>query len=304
MVSPAEKSNVVTIKPTVGLVSRDGIIPISHRQDTAGPIARTVTDAAHILSAISGRDPHDRLTDNMPFKDVPDYASACSTTSLCGLRIGVPRNAFEEILESQGELASGLSILPAVMETFDAALRRLGMAGATVVENANFSGLDEYLASDPSLREVVVLTDFQNDIKRYLGELKINPNNLVDLRGLVDFTKSTPGEAFPQVGLEVFEKALGTKGPTDPAYEEALALGNQFSGDGGILGALERWNLDALVVPTTPWVSVRAAAIGGLPIVGVPLGFYPQDTKTVTQEGGKLVEVGPNVPYVFRFSVV
>lgn len=170
MVSPAEKSNVVTIKPTVGLVSRDGIIPISHRQDTAGPIARTVTDAAHILSAISGRDPHDRLTDNIPFEDVPNYASACSTTSLSGFRIGVPRNAFEEVPKLQGELASALSALPAVTEAFDAALRRLELAGATILENANFSGIEKYLASDPSLREIAILTDFRIEIERYLGD--------------------------------------------------------------------------------------------------------------------------------------
>lgn len=109
---------------------------------------------------------------------------------------------------------------------------------------------------------------------------------------------SAPGEEFPEVGVDVFEKAAGTEGTADPQYQEALNLGNKFAGGGGNLGTLEKWDLDALAVPTTPWTTLRAAAIRGLPIVSVPLGFYPEETLTTTQEDGKLVYIAPNVPYV------
>ena len=130
ILSPSDVNNLVGIKPTVGLTSRDLIIPISQRQDTCGPMARTVKDAAYVLAAIAGKSPYDNYTDAIPFDTIPDYVAACQFNALSGKRIGVPRNLI------------GNTTATPIITAFDAALNVLRAAGATIVEHTNFTGYE------------------------------------------------------------------------------------------------------------------------------------------------------------------
>jgi amidase len=282
---PAEKNNLVAIKPTVGLVSRDGCIPISRRQDTIGPIARTVKDAAQILSVIVGSDPHDKFTDQIPFKETPDYASELSP-SLVGTRIGIPRNAFE--------------VHDAVLHAFEQALKLLESNGATIVDGANFSGVKEYKNLDSWLKDVVLFTDFKSSLNEYLSNLVENPNHIHNLADLIEYTKSASEEQFPRFDVEEFETAEGTKTSDDPVYQDALAKESYFGGEGSILGALDKSDLDALILPTAAKVPLRFAAIKGLPMITVPLGAYPEGTDIQRNRKDNFIDVGPNVPSVAR----
>ncbi|KAI0868904.1 glutamyl-tRNA amidotransferase subunit A [Hypoxylon argillaceum] len=283
LVCPAEKNNVVAIKPTVGLVSRDGVIPLSLRQDTLGPMTRTVKDAAYLLSTIAGPDAHDKFTDKIPSGSIPDYTSSCTTTSLAGLRVGIPRNAFQ--------------VSSVVEDTFTMSLKRLQEAGATVIDNTDYVDLDGYINLDPWLQDVVIMTDFKESLNRYLQDLVENPNNIENLEQLITYTKSSPGEEFPKFDTAEFETAQTTNGTSDPSYIKALALEAHHFGEGGILGALEKWNLDALLVPTCAKLALRLAAIGGLPIVSLPLGFYPDGTDIKWNARKNMINIGPNIPF-------
>jgi Asp-tRNA(Asn)/Glu-tRNA(Gln) amidotransferase A subunit family amidase len=136
ILSPSENNNIVGIKPTVGLTSRYMVIPISQRQDTIGPMARTVKDAAMILQAIAGPDKNDNYTLASPFgSHPPNYVAACKLSGLKGKRIGIPRNVINTLDASSEPIVSA----------FEAAVSVISQAGATIVDDANFTGYDEYL---------------------------------------------------------------------------------------------------------------------------------------------------------------
>ncbi|KAK6000665.1 hypothetical protein QM012_003390 [Aureobasidium pullulans] len=151
IVCPAQRSSVVGVAPTTGLVARDGIIPLSSRQDTVGPLARTVKDAAHLLTAISGQSIYDDATDNIPFDSVPNYAEACEGSRLDGLRLGVPRDALK-LVDS------------VVMNAFERALDILRSSGAVIVDNIRFAGADEWNAWTGSSRRACVQAEFKQSI--------------------------------------------------------------------------------------------------------------------------------------------
>lgn len=245
-------------------------------------MARTVKDAAHILSIIAGKDEHDPYTEKIPFEEIPDYSTACSMQLLHGKRIGVPRNVIDT--------------LPSAVETFDKTLQLLGELGATIVDNANFTGQDEYNAPDDWLKAVVMSTDFKISLNNYLKGLTHNPQNITDLTELIKYTKSDPREEFGRFDVAVFEDADGTIGVDDPTYQEGLEKELYLSGEGGILGALERDNLDAIVVPSLPETAVTFAAIRGLPAITVPLGLYPENTKVKRNREGNTIDIGPGLP--------
>ena len=183
---PAEKSNVVGIKPTLGLTSRDMVIPISLRQDTVGIHARTVKDAAYLLSAISGIDQKDNSTLAQPFPQIPNYSHACKTSALMDARLGVPRNGIAAFLDSH----SGPT-----MDAFEEALRFMKGAGGRLIDNANFRSFD--LDAIHRHRNMILTSDFAADLQGYLSELETNPNQIHDLSDLVQFTKKHPLEQWP-----------------------------------------------------------------------------------------------------------
>ncbi|KAL8930573.1 MAG: hypothetical protein Q9208_000443 [Pyrenodesmia sp. 3 TL-2023] len=289
IVNPAEKSNVVGIKPTLGLTSRDMVIPISLRQDTVGPIGRTVKDAAYMLTAISGRDRFDNWTSTQPYEVTPDYAKSCTPWGLKGARVGIPRNGIDFHLDDSSK---------PVMAVFEAAIQTVRDAGARVIEEANFSSYDAPAFARNS--SIVLDTDFVAGLSDYLSKLLSNPNNVRSLSDIARFTKSDPLEQYPDRDIYVWDRQLGrniTNASPESwaAYQANLFMGGEL----GVVGALDRHKLDALIMPT--FAAFHLPAIAGLPIVSVPLGFYPAQTALRMNLKKTLVSVAPNIPFGIAF---
>ncbi len=267
IVCPSSANSIVGIKPTLGLVSRSGIIPIAHSQDTAGPMARTVTDAAVLLGAITGVDPRDDATRQGRGKAAGDYTKFLDPDGLRGARIGVARN-------------NGFGTSPetdAIMEDAIAALKR---AGAVIVDPADIPNIDKYGDSEFE----VLLYEFKADLNKYLAERGGPMRSLGDL---IAFNEENAGKEMPYFGQEIFEMAQ-EKGPlTDPTYRKALANNHKLSREQGIDAVMEKHNLDALIAPTgsPAWPtdlingdhflfgSSSPAAVAGYPNITVPAGY-------------------------------
>lgn len=265
IICPSSTNGVVGIKPTLGMISRSGIAPIAHSQDTAGPIARTVAGAAALLSAMAGPDPADPATAGAPER--PDYGEALATERLDGLRIGLGRGfmGFDDRVD-------------ALVERAAADLRALG---AEVVE-LDFppEGLVE--AMDTASFEVL-LTEFKADLDTYLSGRGGPVSSLAEL---VAWNREHAQEVMPWFGQELLERAI-ERGPlSDPAYLEALETMRRLSRDEGIDAALRGRELDAILAPSNApaWVidpingdhyrggSSSPAAIAGYPNLTVPAG--------------------------------
>jgi amidase len=237
---PSMVNNIVGIKPTVGLTSRDLVVPISSHQDTVGPMARTVKDAAYILAAIAGKSPYDNYTDAIPFATIPDYVAACNLSALRGKRLGVPRNIIDTPQDTNAA---------AIILAFNAALGILHEAGAVIVEETNFTGHDSFNHS--SLRSVVLQADFVSDLPNYLAQLSENPNDLRTVEDVRTFIRSTTMEEWPRrdTGLWDAGLALGHDN-TAPEFWCNYTRNTYYGGHLGVTGALRNHSLDALVVPT------------------------------------------------------
>lgn len=292
IISPSEMNNIVGIKPTVGLTSRYMVVPISERQDTVGPMARTVKDAAKILQVIAGKDPNDNYTLASPFetsRDLPDYVAACNVSGLAGRRIGIPRNVID---------AGASNSSSPVMEAFESAISIIATAGATIVEDTNFTAFDVYTKSN--VPDSVLYADFISDIAKYLAGLKTNPNDLHDLADIRRFTQNFPSEDYPDRDTGIWDSALAANiTNTSPAFWPLYQQNLYFGGEGGVLGALERHNLDAVILPTSFAASIPALV--GSPVVTVPLGAYPADTPVKYNGRGDLVQVAPRIPFGISF---
>ena len=295
ILSPSQLNNIVGIKPTVGLTSRSLVIPISEHQDTVGPMARTVKDAAYILQAIAGPDPYDNYTSAIPwatndtYYTVPDYVAACTFDALIGKRIGVPRNA----------IGTRTASTAAIFDAFEAALVTLRSAGATIVENTNYTAFASYLNS--TAEDTVLSGDFSPNLAAYLAQLTHNPNNVHSLADVTNFTQSFPAEEYPSRDTSIFDAALALNFTnTSPefyaAYQQDLYLG----GPGGLLGALSTYKLDAVVLPSRSASGI--SAIIGAPVITVPLGALPPNTTVRTNARGNLNATAPNVPFGISFA--
>ncbi|HKV65732.1 MAG TPA: amidase [Rhodanobacteraceae bacterium] len=266
IICPSAANGVVGIKPTVGLVSRAGIIPISSTQDTAGPIARDVRDAAIVLSAIAGSDPRDPATVDAD-KHATDYTKFLDPNALKGKRIGVVR-----------ELAGSD---PQVKALFDRAISVLRAQGATVVDNVKIPHVHDYGHAEST----VLLYEFKHGVDAYLATRKgLKVHSLADL---IAFDKAHAAEEMPWFGQELFDEAEA-KGPlTDKAYRDALAKLKKLAGPGGIDAAMSADHLDALFAPAQDpaWridlvngdpdssSAYGPAAVAGYPSITVPAGF-------------------------------
>ncbi|MCJ1282130.1 hypothetical protein MMC26_001453 [Xylographa opegraphella] len=280
---PAEASNIVGIKPTVGLVARDGVIPISEIQDTIGPMARTVKDAAAILGIIAGKSDFDSRTQQIPFDKIPDYGALCRDTNLSGIRIGVPKEGIHDVLLS-------------VMNRFDYGIHELEKAGAEILENVDFACLKEWADWDEDERFSILSADFKKAIDEYLEALDVNPKKFQTLEDLVAWTEKQPEEEYPSRGIERWHGALRA---ADLPPEELLRRREKSlrcSKEDGILGALESNKLDALIYPGTGKCHITFAARAGYPVITVPLGHYPSHKEEVKNKRGSLIETAPGVP--------
>ncbi|HEU4381862.1 MAG TPA: amidase [Anaeromyxobacteraceae bacterium] len=268
IVCPSSANGLVGVKPTVGLVSRSGIVPISASQDTAGPMARTVADAAALLSAMAGVDPADPATAAARGRAPADYAASLDADALRGARIGVARKKLFGSSEGVDRL----------MEEAIAEMRR---RGAVVVDPADIPHLGEY---DEAELEVL-LHELKDGLARYLGEWA--PGAPVrTLADVIEFNRRHREREMPYFGQDLFEKAAGKGTLADRAYRRALARSRRLAGPEGLVAVMDRHRLDAVVAPTggPAWVtdlvngdhfvvgSSTPAAVAGTPAVTVPAG--------------------------------
>jgi amidase len=264
IIGPADVNNVVGIKPTVGLTSRYLVIPISEHQDTVGSIARTVKDAAYLLSAIAGFDAHDNYTTANPSGNKTiNYALACNGTSLKGKRFGVPLSALNQLAPN----ASDPLVAP-VLKAFASAVATIKAAGATIV-NTNMT------VNDGVNEEIVLDADFPVNLKTYLDALTYNPQNIQNVVDLRDFTERDPREDWSPTSRDVavFNESIDLGyNNTDPRFWDAYSADLQLGGPDGVLGALARDKLDAVLLPSQ--FSYSFAAIVGTPVVSVPMVSY------------------------------
>jgi amidase len=266
--SPSSANGIVGIKPTVGLVSRTGIIPISHSQDTAGPMCRTVRDAAILLGVLAGADPADKATGDEGRKAVADYTSSLDAKGLKGARIGVARNYF--------------GFDDAVEAVMSRALDVLKREGATLVDPAEIPNMDK--VGEPEL--TVLLYELKAGLKAYLARLGAKAP-VGSLKDVIDFNEHNRKREMPYFGQDLFLKAEA-KGPLSSyEYQEALAKCRRLARTEGIDAVMDKSRLDALVAPAlgpaclTDLVvgdrwrgeSTTAAAVAGYPSLTVPAGF-------------------------------
>lgn len=268
IVSPASCCGIVGIKPTVGLVSRSGIVPISHTQDTAGPMARTVADAAALLTVLAGIDETDRATAAAKGKIQSDYTRFLDAHGLRGARIGVVRKA------------AGFS--DAVDKLLQEALAAMQNAGAEIVDPADVPTFGKFTDAEME----VLLYEFKSDLNEYLGSLS-PAAGMHSLKELIEFNEKHWREEMPYFGQDIFIQAEA-KGPlTSPDYKKSLGLCRNLSRAEGIDAVMDKMKLDALIAPTsgpacltdlldgdrTPGNSTSLAAVAGYPHVTVPMGY-------------------------------
>lgn len=268
IVCPSSANGLVGIKPTVGVVSRQGIVPISHTQDTAGPMARTVADAAILLGTLAGIDPDDTATQAGQGRAEADYSRYLDVKGLGGARIGVARKFF--------------GIGEAVDKLMEEALAAMKGQGAILVDPADIPTLGKFGDSEFD----VLLYELKADLNKYLDGL--GPNAPVHtLAEIIAFNEKNRDREMPYFGQDIFLKAEA-KGPlTEKAYLDALANNQKLSRADGIDAVMDKFRLDAIVAPTggPAWItdlidgdhdsggSSSPAAVAGYPNINVPAGF-------------------------------
>ena len=253
IVCPASTNGVVGIKPTLGLIPATGIIPIAHSQDTAGPLARTVTDAAILLGALTGA----------------DYTKSLDTNALRGARIGVARDTFFGFSEAADRV-------------IEAAIAEMKRRGAEVVDPADIPTAGKFDDSE----SLVLSYEFKNDLNLYLGALgpKASMHSLADV---IAFNDSHREREMPYFGQDLMIKAQ-SRGPlSSQEYLDALEKDHKLSRTEGIDAVMGKYHLDALVAPTggpawctdlidgdhDPGGSSTPAAVAGYPNINVPAGY-------------------------------
>jgi amidase len=266
---PAGANGVVGLKPTVGSVSRAGVIPIAHSQDTVGPFGRSVADVALVFGAITGSDPRDGATETAQTQS--DYSAFLDVDALKGARIGVAREIFFGYSDKSDAVAL-------------AAIEVMRQAGAEIIDPANIATAKAMKASESEL--TVLLYEFKADLDAYLAGVEPEAE-IHSLAELIEFNKSHREEEMPFFGQELLELAVA-KGPlTDPEYLQALAENQRLARQEGIDAVMEEHRLDALVMPTgSPAWRIdlidgdpdlggcsQPAALAGYPAISVPAGY-------------------------------
>jgi len=267
VVCPASLNGIVGIKPTLGLISRAGIVPIAHSQDTAGPMARTVRDAAVLLSALAGSDPRDPATAEASGKISPDYTRFLDPGGLRGARIGVARKYF--------------GFNDAVDRLINNALDEIKRQGATVTDPADLPSHGKF----DDTEFTVLLYETKTDLNAYLaGRGPGAP--MKSLEEIIAFNDRNPDKEMPYFGQDVFLKAQAKDPLTAKEYVEALEANRRLSRKEGIDAVMDQYHLDALVAPTQgpAWLTdlingdhaaggcSNAAAVAGYPHITVPAG--------------------------------
>jgi amidase len=268
VVSPSSVNGIVGIKPTVGLISRSGMIPISRSQDTAGPMCRTVRDAAILLGVLAATDPADKVTTDGERKAVADYTKTLDPSGLKGTRVGVARNyfGFDDTVDV---------IMARALDVFN-------HEGATLVDPAEIPNMDKIGESE----QTVQLYEFKAGLAAYFARLG-EKAPVRSLKDVIDFNERHRALEMPYFGQDLFQKAE-TKGSLQSyEYQEALAKCRRLARTEGIDAVMDKYRLDALAAPTlgpaclTDLVvgdrwrgeASTAAAVAGYPSITVPAGF-------------------------------
>ena len=276
VVCPSSANGLVGLKPTVGLVSRSGIIPISHSQDTAGPMARTVRDVAILLGAMAGADAEDSATAEIQNKDdaqniFPDYTKFLDPAGLKGARLGVVRKYF--------------GFNEAVDQLMDMLLGEMKHAGSEIIDPADISTIGKFDDSEMT----VLLHELKADLAAYLARRNGTSTGapIKSLKDVIDFNEQNRGREMPFFGQDLFIKAE-QKGPlSSQEYLDALEMNHRLSRAEGIDFVMDKYKLDALVAPTggPAWLtdlingdhsaggSSSAAAVAGYPNINVTAGY-------------------------------
>jgi len=267
VVCPSSINGIVGIKPTVGLVGRSGIIPISHTQDTAGPMARSVRDAAILLGAMAGVDPSDPATAGAGDRGHVDYTGFLATDGLKGARIGIGRQF--------------LGFHKGVDACMEEAIGALRGAGAVIVDPADIETRNEF--GDAEFE--VLLYEFKDGLNRYFQSLGPSAG-IRSLSALIDFNSRNADREMPYFGQEILEMAEAKGDLKSREYLEALETCRTLSRDKGIDAVMDKLNLDAIIAPSNgpAWMtdhvngdhygggSSSPAAVSGYPNVTVPAG--------------------------------
>ncbi len=250
IICPALTNGVVGIKPTLGLISRSGIIPIAHTQDTAGPMARTVADAAILLGAMVGRDKQDAITSVAAGRAAKDYTKFLDPDGLKGARLG---------------LAMQFTTQPELKTYYQPFIDALRAAGATLID-VTFTPDYNKIATQ---RTDVLLYEFKADLNKYLAARGSKYKTLEDL---IKFNEENKAKELPLFGQELFIQSQAKGDLNDKAYLDALAAIRKASRDDGIDAVMAKDNLDAIVAPTSG-ATWSIAAVAGYPYITVPLGI-------------------------------
>jgi amidase len=264
IICPASMNGLVGLKPTVGLVSRTGIIPISISQDTAGPMGRTVTDVAIMLNVMAAADPADPAGGASKDRRSIDYTASLRATALAGKRFGVLRQA--------------MGYHPGVDDLMTQAIDAMRAQGAEVIDIQ----VPTYNAwNDHEM--TVLLYEFKDGLNRYLQRAGAR---VASLEALIAWNREHADEVMPHFGQELLELAQSTGPLTDAAYFQARDEAKRLAGQDGLLAALETNRLDAVIAPSTSpaWktdpilgdhfvgAGYAMAAVAGTPSVTVPMG--------------------------------
>ncbi|MCY7296288.1 amidase [Alteromonas sp. a30] len=262
---PSAINGIVGIKPTVGSVSRTGIIPISSNHDTAGPMARSVTDAVYLLQAILGKDKEDRLGFESPYTE-NNLINHLKTDGLKGKRIGIVSNY--------------LNPNPKVNEIFYQAVDTMKKAGAVIVDSTPIKTKGDWGQQQYN----TLLWDFKDELADYLATTKSSAKTLADV---MEFNLKHSLSEMPYFDQEIFDTANSSKGKQEPNYQSNLEEMLSLAREQGIDATLEKYNLDMLIAPTSgpAWKidivngdhfqgsATSPAAVSGYPHITVPMGY-------------------------------
>jgi amidase len=266
VVCPASANGIVGLKPTLGLISRAGIIPIAHSQDTAGPMARSVRDIAILLSVLAGVDSRDSVTAASAGKAASDYTKFLDPDGLRGARLGIARKYF------------GFS--DTVDQLMSQVIDELKTAGAEIVDPADLPSHGKF----DDTEFTVLLYELKNDLNAYLAA---RPGAIGSLKEVIDFNDRNRDKEMQYFGQDIFLKAQAKGTLAEKEYADAIAANLRLSRKEGIDAIMDQYKLDAIVAPTgsPAWLtdlvtgdhsvggSSNAAAVAGYPDISVPAGF-------------------------------
>ena len=281
IINPSAQNALVGIKPTVGAISRSGIIPLSFTQDTPGPLARTVEDAAITFSIMVGYDETDPVTREAERLEGIDWLSMLDAKSLEGKRIGIARSIFEQEISKERK------------QQFEEALSHLDSLGAALIDNIDLGTMEDDLGYD------VLLYEFKSALNGYLGKTSMT-NPIRTLSDIIEFNKEHPEETleFGQVMLEKVNRTSGTL--TETEYIEALLRNRHLAGELALDRAFDENNIDMLVFPQDHGCSFSAAA--GYPAITVPSSFTEEGEPFCITLCGRAFSEPELIGYAFAFE--